>query len=190
MYRTAKQGGFTLIELLVVVSVIAILSAVVLAQLNRSRTKGENAATVQQVEEYITALELTYNANNRRYPFRSTPPTTLAQYGCLVNTRGATQGCMFNGAWQAMYPNPAGLTVLGQQIKLARLQTQIRDSQNHLFDSIMYSTDGNVFRLRYPMKGILSSPSECGVENTTFFAAPSATHPQYPGITLCLYQSR
>lgn len=180
-----KMRGFTLTELLVVIAVIAILSAVILASLNSTRTKGENAATVQQVEEYITALELTYNANNRSYPYNGS--SNLTQYGCLVNTRGTPQGCMFNGAWIAMYPNAAGLAILGQQIRLTRLQTQIRDNQNHLFDSITYSTNGTQFRLRYPMKGVFTSASECGVENTTIFAAGGVN---YPGVTICMYQSR
>lgn len=179
------KKGFTLVEVLVVVAVIAILSAVVLASLNNARTKGENAATVQQVEEYITALELTYNANNRSYPYNGA--SNLTTYGCLVNTRGTPQGCMFNGAWIAMYPNAAGLAILGQQIKLARLNTQIRDGQNHLFDSITYSTNGTVFRLRYPMKGVFTANSQCGVENATILNAGGA---QYPGVTICLYQSR
>lgn len=56
-----QRRGFTLIELLVAVAIIGFLSAIVLASLSVSRTKSENAGMVQQVEQYIAALQLTYN---------------------------------------------------------------------------------------------------------------------------------
>lgn len=59
-----RSRGFTLIELLVVIAIIGILSSIVLASLNTARTKGADAARMQDVKSLKTALELYYNDNN------------------------------------------------------------------------------------------------------------------------------
>ncbi len=56
--------GFTLIELLVVIAIIGILSSVVLASLNTARTKGSDAARMEDVKSLKTAMEMYYNDNN------------------------------------------------------------------------------------------------------------------------------
>jgi prepilin-type N-terminal cleavage/methylation domain-containing protein len=55
---TKSEQGFTLIELLVVISIIALLSVIVLGSLNDARQRGNNSATNQYIEQYISALEL------------------------------------------------------------------------------------------------------------------------------------
>lgn len=66
--QTAKRSkGFTLIELLVVIAIIGMLSSIVLASLNSARTKGQDAARIQNVKALKTAMELYYNDNNM-YP--------------------------------------------------------------------------------------------------------------------------
>jgi prepilin-type N-terminal cleavage/methylation domain-containing protein len=56
--------GFTLIELLVVIAIIGVLSSIVLAALSTARTKGADAARIEDVQSLETALQLYYNDNN------------------------------------------------------------------------------------------------------------------------------
>ncbi len=65
-----SSRGFTLIELLVVIAIIGLLSSVVLASLNRARSKARDARRIQDIKQLMTALELYYDTNGR-YP-RST----------------------------------------------------------------------------------------------------------------------
>jgi prepilin-type N-terminal cleavage/methylation domain-containing protein len=78
MYRRTTKG-FTLIELLVVIAIIGVLSSVVLASLNSARANGRNAARVTLVNQYITALELSFDIN-RRYPVSNTTYVCLGDY--------------------------------------------------------------------------------------------------------------
>jgi prepilin-type N-terminal cleavage/methylation domain-containing protein len=55
------KKGFTLIELLVVISIIGILSSIILAGLQVSRTQAKNTARNSQVMEYAKALMLYKN---------------------------------------------------------------------------------------------------------------------------------
>ena len=66
-YNIQKNRGFTLLELLVVIAIIGVLSAVVIASLNVSRTKARNEAVISQMFEYQKSLELEYT-NTGIYP--------------------------------------------------------------------------------------------------------------------------
>lgn len=71
MQSSNKKSGFTLIEMLVVVSIIAILTGIILANLSASRNKGSDAsvktnmATIQtQAEVYFDQHFDSYGSNN------------------------------------------------------------------------------------------------------------------------------
>lgn len=66
-YELSPQKGFTLIELLVVISIIGLLASVVLASLQNARTRAQNTAKVQEVEQIVNALEL-YHLDHGYYP--------------------------------------------------------------------------------------------------------------------------
>jgi prepilin-type N-terminal cleavage/methylation domain-containing protein len=65
--RQSPKRGFTLIELLVVIAILGIISSIVLASVNDSRTKGRDAARKTQSQEIIKALEI-YYADYNNYP--------------------------------------------------------------------------------------------------------------------------
>lgn len=67
MFIRSRTQGFTLIELLVVIAIIGVLSSVVLASLNTARTRGQDAARMEDVKSLKTAMELYYN-DNGHYP--------------------------------------------------------------------------------------------------------------------------
>lgn len=59
--------GFTLIELLVVIAIIGVLSSIVLASLNSSRAKGNDAKTKAQLASLRSVAELYLALNNNSY---------------------------------------------------------------------------------------------------------------------------
>ena len=58
-----KDKGFTLIELLVVIAIIGILSSIVLASLNTSRGKGNDAKVKAQLSGLRASAEVYYDTN-------------------------------------------------------------------------------------------------------------------------------
>jgi prepilin-type N-terminal cleavage/methylation domain-containing protein len=66
-----KSSGFTLIELLVVIAVIGILAAVVMASLNTSRAKGNDASIKSDLVTVRSQAELYNNSNSTFGTFTS-----------------------------------------------------------------------------------------------------------------------
>ena len=66
--RTLAKSGFTLIELLVVISIIGLIAAVVLVNLNLSRIEARNTKRKEDVAQLRKALELYYNEHQDEYP--------------------------------------------------------------------------------------------------------------------------
>jgi len=85
MHHQTRPLGFTLIELLVVIALIGLLSAVILASLNSARTKGNDAARVQDVRAIKTAMELYYDRYGKY------PTGTGAGAGCGAGASGPNQ---------------------------------------------------------------------------------------------------
>ena len=77
-----NNKGFTLIELLVVVGLIGLLAAVIVASLNRARSKGSDAAVKQDLASIRTQANLYY-------------------VGTGVNTYGATGASCAAGMFSA-----------------------------------------------------------------------------------------
>ena len=73
----SKKNGFTFVELLVVMAIIALLSSIILAQLNKSRMKSRDARRIADVKQIQLALSLYYN-DNGVYP--SSPLSSAANF--------------------------------------------------------------------------------------------------------------
>ena len=89
---TNKYKGFTLIELLVVIAIIGFLSSIVLAALNSSRDKSNDAAIKNNLNSARSQSEL-YYSTNKNY-ISSAPPgtTTLIASGACGTGSGTING--------------------------------------------------------------------------------------------------
>ncbi len=157
------------------IAIIGFLSAIVLASLDRSRTKGENAAMVRQVREYVTAIQLSYAPNGNQFP----GTYGLNTFGCLaVTDTSSGDRCNFNGLVLA-YPS-AERAMIDTYIKLKPFDTPMTGSAGNVYDSVRYASDGNTFRLRYPIK----NSTDCMLDGASPFGSTVG------GITVCQYESR
>lgn len=68
--KSEEKKGFTLIELLVVISIISILSAIIMGQLNSARAKARDIVRISDLNQIALALEL-YKLDNGKYPLIS-----------------------------------------------------------------------------------------------------------------------
>lgn len=79
-----KKRGFTLIEILVVVSIIGIITAVIMTNLNSGKEKAVGIKSVTELDQFKKALEL-YRTDNGKYPaegedkFYSNDPVEIAK---------------------------------------------------------------------------------------------------------------
>jgi prepilin-type N-terminal cleavage/methylation domain-containing protein len=59
-----RSAGFTLIELLVVIAIIGILASIILVSLSAARSKGQDAARIEDVKSLKNAMEIYYDDHN------------------------------------------------------------------------------------------------------------------------------
>ena len=64
------QRGFTLIELLVVIAIIAILAAIILPALARSKMKARNTQCLNNLHEFGRAANIWANDHDSKYPWK------------------------------------------------------------------------------------------------------------------------
>jgi prepilin-type N-terminal cleavage/methylation domain-containing protein len=83
--------GFTLIELLVVISLIAVLTTLIAANLNAARERGRDAARKSDIRNIQTALRLYYND-------KGIFPANTTNYNIAGCTDG-TQACSWGSIW-------------------------------------------------------------------------------------------
>jgi len=84
-----QQSGFTIIELIVVIAIIAVLSGIVLLNINQYQTKARDARRISDLDNIRKALEM-YRAANGYYP-----PS-----GCGYDCNGYFYSA--NSSWQTL----------------------------------------------------------------------------------------
>ena len=62
-----SNKGFTLLELLVVIALLGIMAAIVIASLNSSKSKGDDASLISGANSMRTQGELYYSNNSNSY---------------------------------------------------------------------------------------------------------------------------
>jgi len=67
LIKQQKSNGFSLIELLVVISIIAVLSALLMANFMGARERARDAQKISDLESIKSALRLYYN-DHQSYP--------------------------------------------------------------------------------------------------------------------------
>jgi prepilin-type N-terminal cleavage/methylation domain-containing protein len=76
--------AFTLVELLIVISIIGILSAVVLASLNISRNKSNDATIKSEARSFATQSALYYDASGGSYATAAISAAGPSQAACAT----------------------------------------------------------------------------------------------------------
>lgn len=92
-----SKKGFTLIELLLVISIIALLSAIILGNVQKSRSIARDRAVVAMAKEIQKAVEL-YKSDNGRYPHEIATGTWTYQRYVVKGSKyvSNTGGGVFN----------------------------------------------------------------------------------------------
>ncbi|MEI8067762.1 MAG: type II secretion system protein [Candidatus Shapirobacteria bacterium] len=82
-----KRKGFSLIELLVVISIIAVLTAVLVANFMGARERARDAQKISDLESLKGALRLYYN-DHQNYPINDTVINDVGFTGYISNVSG------------------------------------------------------------------------------------------------------
>ena len=160
-----KKGkrGFTLMELLMVVSLIGLFAAVIVSALNTAREKGRNSARIQQVNQYIRALELA-RSNNANAVFPT--PAVGATAVCLGDYPGTT-------CWDGSVNEDATFpTVLLQTISTLPPGDLVSTYRGYTYQT---TDSGVTYNIRWVMEGGAGATSFCRIAQATGAAAGSNT---------------
>lgn len=76
--RQILKSGFSLVELLVVITIIAVLSVVGLAAFNKISSKSRDFRRKADIKAIVTALEVNYDNNKRKYKCGVNLPAAIA----------------------------------------------------------------------------------------------------------------
>ena len=98
MKKTSQSRAFTLIELLVVIAIIAVLTGIIMVDLNSSRAKARDAQRVSGIGQIQLALEFYYD-RCKSYP---TTLDTGTATNCMTST-----GTVTLGTYIAQIPQPS-----------------------------------------------------------------------------------
>lgn len=82
--KLQNKKGFSLIELLVVISIIAVLSAVLVANFMGMRERARDAQKIQDLNATKSALRLYYN-DNQEYPDSNLDTSLVPKYMSSVD---------------------------------------------------------------------------------------------------------
>lgn len=132
------RKGFTLIELLVVISIISLLSSVVFSSLGSARLRAKNIASIQQLKQIQTALEI-YYTNHGQYPPSQSSPGWGPSLGMW------TVECSVNPS----ISNPSGFLI--PEIVADGLYSGVKnpslDCSGGAYDGLTYGSNGQDYKL-------------------------------------------
>src|SRR3972149_6089504 len=100
MRKTAQLSAFTLIELLVVISIIAVISTLLLANLNAARERGRDTQRKADMRNIQTALRIFYN-DYQNFPANGSGANTGKIVGCGQSTSPGPFTCEYGSPWSA-----------------------------------------------------------------------------------------
>ena len=95
--------GFTLIELLVVATIIAILAAVVLVNLNKAQAKSRDSQRKSDLTRIATAMDA-YKVDVKKYVVTCTSTCTTAPVYGFVNADSTILSTLISGGYIASIP--------------------------------------------------------------------------------------
>lgn len=178
---------FTPVQIVMMLAAAVVTVTLVVVLIVKLFEQPDNGPVLVQVQAYISGLEISYKKTYKNYPAiydnEGFARTNLDQYGCLVSTANIDT-CIFDGKEQEMFPDKKGVTRLDSYVPLLPLKEAVVDHDGDIFDSVMYSSNGTKYRLRYPLWG---DDVDCGINNAFEIFAGSK---DFEGVTICVYESR